>query len=117
MTRSTQEVFDSHQEALETGDFAKLAADYAEDAILLTLDRSYIGREAIVKDFFQMMFGQFTNPVIHFDKTAVEGDVFLLQWSAVADEGTIPHGTGVFIIRDGLIQRQGEWFEIVLKEG
>ena len=38
MARTTQEVFDSHQQAIETLDFEKLAADYAEDAILLTLD-------------------------------------------------------------------------------
>jgi uncharacterized protein (TIGR02246 family) len=116
MTRSTQEVFDSHREAIETGDFEKLAADYAEDAVLVTLDGSFIGREAILTGFFQTMFSQFPDAKISFDRVAVEGDVCLLQWSAKASAGNIPRGTAVFIIQDGLIQRQGEWFEIVLKE-
>ncbi len=113
MTRTTQEVFDSHREAIETLDFEKLASDYAEDAFMVTLDGSFIGREAIMTGFFQAMLSQFTDVKIKFEKTAVEGDVCLLQWSAEAAEVTIPVGTAVFLIQDGLIQRQGEWFQII----
>ncbi len=60
MSRTPQEVFDSHKEALETGNFEMLAVDYADNA-------------------------------------------------------SIPHGAAFFIIQDGLIQRQGEWFTIVPK--
>ena len=45
MTRSTREVFDSHQEAIETGNFEQLAGDYAEDAVLVTMDGSFIGKD------------------------------------------------------------------------
>ena len=117
MTRSTQEVYNSHKEAIETLDFEKLAADYAEDAIFVTLDGSFKGREAIMTGFFQTIMAQFPDVKIHFDKVAIEGDVCLLQWSAEASAMTVPIGTAVFIIEDGLIQRQGEWFEIVPKEG
>jgi ketosteroid isomerase-like protein len=117
MTRSTQEVFDSHREAIETGNFEQLIADYAEDAVLVTLDGSFIGREAILTGFFQAMFSQAPDAKINFEKVAVERDVCLLQWSVDASNLTVPRGTAVFIIQDGLIQRQGEWFEIVPKEG
>ena len=117
MTRSTQEVFNSHKEAIETLDFEKLAADYAEDAIFVTLDGSFKGREAIMTGFFQTIMAQFPDVKINFDKVAIEGDVCLLQWSAEASAMTVPVGTAVFIIENGLIQRQGEWFEMVLKEG
>jgi len=117
MTRSTEEVFNSHREAIETLDFEKLAADYAEDAILVSLDGSFKGREAIMTGFFQTNMAQFPDVRFNFDKVAIEGDVCLLQWSAEASAMTIPVGTGFLIIQDGLIQRQGEWFEIVLKEG
>ncbi|MFQ5923261.1 MAG: nuclear transport factor 2 family protein [Anaerolineales bacterium] len=116
MTRSTQEVFDSHREAIETGDFEKLAGDYAEDAILVTLDGTYTGREAILRDFFQSQMGQFTDLTINFENTAVEDDMCVLQWSATAKEGSVPHGVGVFVIQDGLIQRQGEWFQLQLNQ-
>ena len=117
MARTTQEVFDSHQQAIETLDFEKLAADYAEDAILVTLDGSFVGREAILSGFFQTMLAQFPDVKINFEKTAVEGDVCLLQWSAEASAASIPAGAAAFIIQDGLIQRQAEWFQIVPKEG
>lgn len=115
MTRSTQEVFDSHKEAVETLNLEQLAADYAEDAILVTLDGTFKGREAIMSGFFQTILGQFPDFKINFEKTAVEEDVVLLQWSAEASKASIPLGTAVFIIRDGLIQRQGEWFTLVPK--
>jgi len=117
MTRSTQEVFNSHRVAIETLDFEKLAADYAEDAVMVTLDGSFIGREAIMTGFFQTMMAQFPDAKINFDKIAIEGDVCLLQWSAEASAMTIPVGTGVLFIEDGLIRRQAEWFEMVLKDG
>ena len=113
MTRSTQEVFESHKEAIEKGDFEQLAGDYAEDAVLVTIDGSFVGREAIMTGFFQAVFGQFPDAKIEFEKVAYEGDVCLLQWSTKATGASIPRGTAVFIIQDGFIQRQGEWFEII----
>jgi uncharacterized protein (TIGR02246 family) len=115
MTRSTQEVFDAHRKAIETGDVEKLAADYAEDAVLVTLDGSFIGRDAIMNGFFNTILSQFPDIKVNFEKIAVEDDVCLLQWSAEASNATVPRGTAVFIIRDGLIQRQGEWLEVVPK--
>ncbi len=114
-TRTIEEVFASHQEAIETLDFAKLAGDYAEDALLVTLDGSFKGREAILTGFFQNTMGQAPDIKIHFEKVVFEDDLCLLQWSADSSMGTIPRGTAAFIIRDGLIQRQAEWFEIVPK--
>ena len=117
MTRTTEEVFNSHREAFETLDFEKLAADYAEDAVFVTLEGSFIGPEAILTKFFQPILAQFPDTKINFDKVAFEGDVCLLQWSAESSAMTVPVGTAVFIIQDGQIQRQGEWFEIVPREG
>jgi ketosteroid isomerase-like protein len=115
MSRTTQEVFQSHKEAIESGNFEKLAADYADDAVLLTMDGSFMGRDTILKGFFQTMFGQFPDVKINFEKTAFEGDSCLLQWSAEASAVSIPKGVAVYLIRNGLIQRQSEWFEMVPK--
>lgn len=112
-TRTPEEVFQSHKEALETLDFEKLAADYAEDAVLLTMDGAFKGREAILKGFFQNMVAQLPDARINFERTAFEGDMCLLQWSLEASAVVVPRGTAVFIIRDGLIRRQGEWFQVI----
>ncbi len=116
MTRSTQEVYESHKEAIEKLDFEKLAGDYADDAILVTMDGSFKGREEIMTGFFQTIMGQFPDIKIKFEKVAVDEDVCLLQWSAEASAVTVPIGTAVFIVQDGLIRRQGEWFQMVPKE-
>ncbi len=67
MTRTTQEVFDSHREAIETQDFEKLASDYAEDALMVTLDGSFKGRNEIMTGFFQAILSQFTDVKIASD--------------------------------------------------
>lgn len=116
MTRTTQEVFDSHREAIETANLEQLAADYAEDAVMVTLDGALKGREAIMQDFFGAWLGQFPDTKIHFDKVMVEGEICLLQWSAEASQMTVPVGLGVFFIEDGFIRRQVEWFQMALNE-
>lgn len=116
MVRSKQEVFDHHRSAFNPPDLEKLIADYADDAILLTLDGEFIGKEAI-QGFFGNAFAAFPNFTVSFDKTSVADDTFLLQWSGEADNATIPHGVATFNIRDGMIQRQTEWFVAVPKEG
>ena len=115
--RTTEEVFQSHREAIETLNMEQLAGDYAEDAILLTMDGAFTGREAILTGFFQAILAQFPDMKINFEKVAYEDDVCLLQWSGEASGATVPRGTAVFLIQDGLIRRQGEWFDMVLKEG
>lgn len=117
MTRSTREVFESHREAIDSGNFEQLAADYAEDAIMITLDGTFQGRDAIMRDFFGAWVSQFPDTKIHFDKVVFEGDICLLQWSSEASNMTIPVGLGIFIIEDGLIRRQVEWFQMAPAEG
>jgi len=92
MARTIQEVFDSHVEAIETIDFQKLAGDYAEDAVLITLDGSFHGRDEIMSDFFQASLSQFPDVKFTFEKTTIEGDTCLLKWSADASAVKIPAG-------------------------
>ncbi len=114
--RTTEEVFNSHQEAIETLNFEQLAADYAEDAVMVTLDGSFIGREAIISGFFQAILAQFPDMKITFEEITIEDDTCLIQWSAEASAVTVPVGLGVLFIQDGFIQRQVEWFQMVPKE-
>jgi hypothetical protein len=117
MTRTTQEVFDSHKVAIETLDIEMLMGDYAEDAVLVTLGGALNGKEAILKGFFEATLEQFPDMVITYDQIVCEGDVCLLQWSGKSSNGNIPVGVGVLYIKVGQIQRQVEWFEVVPNEG
>ena len=115
MARTTQQVFDNHQAAFQSGDMAQLMADYADDAVMLLLDNVAVGKEAI-QALYVSLIGGFPGLKLSFDKTAVEGDLFLLQYSGDSDVATIPYGVATFIIQDDKIQRQTEWFVVVPKE-
>ncbi len=111
MTRSTEQVFEDHKNAILTADFPKLIADYADDAVLMTMDGTFIGKDAI-QGFFQNLFTVQPNPVVTFRKTVVEDDTLLLEWSAESDVAKMPQGVDTFIIRDDKIQRQTMWFTV-----
>ena len=115
-TRTTEEVFISHREAIETLNIDKLMADYAEDALFVTENGSFVGREAILAGFFQAILSQFPDMKINFGKITIEEDLCLIQWTADASAVSIPAGIGVLHVVDGLIQRQVEWFQMVPKE-
>jgi len=115
MALTTQQVFDKHQAAFQSGDMAQLMADYADDAVMLLLDSMAVGKEAI-QVLFESFLEGFPGLKVSFEKTAVEGDLFLLQYSGDSDVATIPHGVATFIIQDDKIQRQTEWFMVVPKE-
>jgi len=110
MARSTKQVFDNHMAALESGDIAKLMADYADDAILITPDGALVGKPAIQAAFEGMVQG---SPNLKFtSQDIVEGDTLLTIWSAESDTATMPQGVDTFVIRDDKIQRQTAWFVV-----
>jgi ketosteroid isomerase-like protein len=115
MARTTQQVFDAHKQAILNADFPNLLADYANDAVLMTMDGAFVGKEAI-QGFFENLFKSQPNPKVSFGKSVVEGDMLLLEWSAESDVGTFPQGVDTFIIQDDKIQRQTMWFTFVPKE-
>jgi len=112
--RTTQQVFDDHEVAFKSGDMDLMMADYADDAVMLLLDRFAIGKEAI-QATFEGLFNGFPGLKISFEKTAVQEDLCLLQFSGDSDVATIPHGAATFVIQNGKIQRQTECFVVVPK--
>jgi hypothetical protein len=114
MARTTQQVFDSHIEAIDSGNFDMLLEDYADDAVLLTFDGAFVDKEAVTS-FFQNSASQFPNFRLSIDKTAINDDTVLAEWSAMSDVGT-GRGVDTFIIQDGKIQRQTVWMEVFPNE-
>jgi len=114
VVRSTAQVFEDHKKAILNGDFPKLIADYADDAVLMTTQGSFIGQAAI-QSFFQNLFAAHPNVQVHFGHQVLEDDMLLLEWSAESDAAVFEPGVDTFVIRDDQIQRQTMWFVMTPK--
>jgi ketosteroid isomerase-like protein len=109
MARTTEEVYLEHLSALGSGDFARLLADYADDAVLMTLDRSFTGKEGVAA-FYQGVMEAFPGLVITAGPYVVSGDHHLAAWSADSDVATVDAGIDTFMVHDGTIRLQTVWF-------
>ena len=108
VVRTTQQVLESYREAVETNNVNKLMEGYEEDAILISSERTCVGKGTIQKEIEK-------NPMsipeisLTFENAIIEADWVLIQWSVSAMKTTFPAVISVLLIQDGLIQRQAEW--------
>jgi ketosteroid isomerase-like protein len=114
MARSTERVFQDHMRALLNGDFPALMADYADDAILMTMDGANVGKAAIQEHFVNTLSAM-PNAKLSLTGHIVHGDLVLVTWTVVSDIATVPHGVDTFVIHDDKIRLQTIWFTIVPK--
>jgi ketosteroid isomerase-like protein len=89
-------------------------ADYADDAVLLTMGGAFVGKTAI-QGFFVNSLSAMPNARISFTGHVVHGDFVLNTWTGDSDVATIPHGADSFVIEDDKIRRQTVWFTVVPK--
>ena len=47
MARSTEQIYQHHMKTLTNGDFPAFLADYADDAVLMTMEGAHVGKDAI----------------------------------------------------------------------
>jgi ketosteroid isomerase-like protein len=114
MARSTEKVFQDHFAALLRGDVAAVMADYADDAILISMDGANVGKAAI-QQFFVNALSALPNAKLSIKRQVVHGDVLLLTWTGTSDAGVIPYGVDTFMIRDDKIRLQTVWFTMAPK--
>jgi ketosteroid isomerase-like protein len=86
MTRTPEEVFAHHAEALGAGDLDEIVADYADDAVFITSRGVLRGKEGVRSGFTQLL-----------------SDLPNASWALKthADDGV-----DTFVFRDGLIRVQ-----------
>jgi len=89
-------------------------ADYADDAVLMTMDGANVGKEAIGAYFINGA-SMLPNFRITSSQAQTVGDVVLMSWTADSDVATIPHGLDTFVIRDDKIVAQTVWNTIAPK--
>ncbi len=114
MARSTEQVFQDHSTALLKADFPALMADYADDAVFMTMQGACVGKAAIQGWFVSTLTA---NPHMKLTLTGheVHDDYVLVTWTAVSDVASIPQGVDTFVIRDDRIRLQTVWFAAIPK--
>ena len=105
MTRTPEEVFQHHAQALGAGDLDEIVADYADDAVLITPAAVKRGKDGIRAAFTQLL-SDVPNAAWDLRTQIYEGDVLFLEWAADAGATLVEDGIDTFVFRDGLIRVQ-----------
>jgi ketosteroid isomerase-like protein len=104
-TRSPQEVFNHHAQALGAEDLEEIVADYSDDAIFITPAGVARGKDAI-RQAFTKLLGEIPQATWDVKTTIYEGDSLFLEWDAEGGGNRIQDAVDTFVFRDGLIQVQ-----------
>jgi ketosteroid isomerase-like protein len=105
MTRTPEEVFAHHAQALGAGDLEEIVAGYAEDAVLITPAGSRHGKDGVRAGFTQLL-ADVPNATWSLKTQIYEGDVLFPEWAADAGATRVDDGIDTFVFRDGLIRVQ-----------
>ncbi len=104
-TRSPQEVFDHHAQALGAEDLDEIVADYSDDAIFITRAGVLRGKDGIRQAFVKLL-SEVPQAAWDIKTTIYEDDVMFLEWGAEGGGNRIEDGIDTFVFRDGLIRVQ-----------
>lgn len=103
----TRQVLEHHWKAFQANDLEATMADYTEQSILVTPDKTYHGL-AEIRANFVAAFGAFPkgSSTLKLNKSIVTKDIGYIIWEATAPAFNLTFGTDTFIIQDGKILRQ-----------
>lgn len=105
MTRSPEEVFAHHAQALGAGDLEEIVADYTDDAVFITPAGVLRGTDGIRAAFTQLL-ADVPNADWELKTQIYENDVLFLEWAATAAATKVEDGIDTFVFSDGLIRLQ-----------
>ena len=103
-TRTPEEVFAHHGQALGAEDLEDIVADYSDDAILVVQKKVYRGKDG-ARQVFTQLLGDVPQATWDLD-TMFADDVLYLEWNATGGGRKIVHAVDTFIFRDGQIRVQ-----------
>jgi SnoaL-like protein len=105
MSRTPQEVFQHHVEALGAEDLDGIVSDYADDAVFITPDGVLRGKDG-VRQGFEKLIADIPSASWELPTQLFEDDVLLLEWKAASSVARVEDGIDTFVFRDGLIRVQ-----------
>jgi hypothetical protein len=103
----TKQVFDHHVQTFKDNDLEGVMADYTEESVLITPDRTFKGLAEIRENFvnaFQALPKDGTTFTV--DKSVINGDVAYFVWKATTPTLVFKYATDTFIVQGGKIVRQ-----------
>ncbi|WAJ45070.1 nuclear transport factor 2 family protein [Mycobacterium sp. Aquia_216] len=105
MTRTPQEIFAHHGEALAAGDLDEIVADYADDSVVISPGGVARGKDAI-RDVFANLLADLPNADWDLKTQFFDGDVLFLEWTADSALSRVDDGVDTFVFRGGVIRAQ-----------
>jgi uncharacterized protein (TIGR02246 family) len=104
-TRTPQEVFQHHAEALIAGDLEGIVSDYSDDAVFITPDAVRRGKDG-VREAFTKLLSDVPNAEWDVPTQVFQDDLLFIEWRATAKEARVEDGIDTFLFRDGMIRAQ-----------
>jgi ketosteroid isomerase-like protein len=105
VSRTPQEVFQHHVEALGAEDIEAIVSDYADDAIFMTPEGVLRGKDG-VRQAFEKLTSEVPGAEWELPTQLYEDDILLLEWKATSAASKVEDGIDTFVFRDGLIRVQ-----------
>jgi ketosteroid isomerase-like protein len=105
MTRTPEEIFQHHGQALGAGDLDEIVADYSDDAVFISPAGVKRGKDGI-REAFTALLADVPNAAWDLKTLIFDGDALFLEWAADADATRVDDGLDTFIFRDGQIRLQ-----------
>ena len=105
MTRTPEEAFSHHAQALGAGDLDEIVADYTDDAVFISPAGVKRGKDGIRAAFTQLL-ADVPNASWDLKTQIYENDVLFLEWAADAAATRVEDGIDTFVFRDGMIRVQ-----------
>ena len=102
MTRTPQEVFQHHAQALGAGDLDGIVEDYSDDAVFITPAGVKRGKAGVREGFVQLL-ADVPNADWTLPTQIYEGDVLFLEWTATSAATKVEDGIDTFVFRNGQI--------------
>ncbi len=108
ISEQAQERLLHHWQAFKAGDVEAIMADYSEDAMLITADRTLKGRPQIRSLFAQIFANMFPpdSTSLTSARQVIEGEIAYILWPASSAHYNAPFSTDTFVMRDGKIIAQ-----------
>lgn len=104
-TRTPEQVFQHHAEALVAGDLDGIVADYSDDAIFITPAGVLKGKEGI-RQAFTKLLSDVPEAEWSLKTQLYERDILFLEWAADSAKTKVDDGIDTFVFKDGLIRVQ-----------
>jgi hypothetical protein len=116
----TKKVLDHHVQTFQANDLEGVMADYTEESVLITPDRTYKGLADIRENFVQAYKALPTSgTTMTVTSSVINRDVAYIVWKALTPTLEFKYATDTFVIADGKILSQtfaGDIVPVTLKE-